>query len=66
MFDSVDLETILMERRRELAFEGFALFDAKRLKMDVGDIDYNADRLILPIPLREIDANPELTQNSGY
>ncbi|MGA8855251.1 MAG: RagB/SusD family nutrient uptake outer membrane protein, partial [Christiangramia sp.] len=66
LFDSVDLETILMERRRELAFEGFALFDAKRLKMDVGDIDYNADRLILPIPLREIDANPELTQNSGY
>ncbi|MCB7481482.1 RagB/SusD family nutrient uptake outer membrane protein [Christiangramia sediminis] len=66
LFDSVDLDEILKERRRELAFEGFALFDAKRLKMDVGDIDYNANSLVLPIPLREIDANPELTQNPGY
>lgn len=63
---SVDLEDILMERRRELAFEGFALFDAKRLGRDVGDIAYDANRLVLPIPLREMDANPELVQNPGY
>ena len=66
LFESVDLEIILMERRRELAFEGFALFEAKRLGRDVGEIDYEADRLVLPIPLREIDANPELVQNPGY
>ena len=65
--DSVELEDILMERRRELAFEGFALFDAKRLGRDVGSIAYDADRLVLPIPLRETDANPDnLEQNPGY
>lgn len=63
---SVDLEDILMERRRELAFEGFALFDAKRLGRDVGDISFDADNLVLPIPLREMDSNPELVQNPGY
>lgn len=66
LLDSVDLEEILMERRRELAFEGFALFDAKRLKRDIGDIPYNANNLVLPIPLREMDANEELVQNPGY
>lgn len=66
LYDAVDLEIILMERERELAFEGFALFDAKRLGRDVGDIAYDADRLVLPIPLREMDANPALEQNPGY
>ena len=66
LLSSVDLEEILMERKRELAFEGFALFDAKRLGRNVGDIAYDANNLILPIPLREMDANPELVQNPGY
>lgn len=65
-FDSVDLETVLEERQRELAFEGFALFDAKRLGRDVGEIPYDSDRLVMPIPLREMDANPALEQNNGY
>lgn len=66
LFDSVDLDEILMERMRELAFEGFALFDAKRLGRDIGDIPYDADNLVLPIPLREMDSNEELVQNPGY
>lgn len=66
LFDSVDLDEILMERMRELAFEGFALFDAKRLGRDIGDIPYNANNLVLPIPLREMDTNEELVQNPGY
>lgn len=66
LLESVDLEDILMERRRELAFEGFALFDAKRLGDDIGNIPYDANRLVLPIPLREMDANTELEQNPGY
>lgn len=66
LYDEVDLEVILMERKRELAFEGFALFEAKRLGNDVGEISYDANRLVLPIPLREIDANTELDQNPGY
>ena len=66
LFTAVTLEVILMERQRELAFEGFALFDARRLGRDVGEIAYNADRLVLPVPLREMDANPTLVQNPGY
>lgn len=66
LFSSVNLATILMERKRELAFEGFALFDAKRLGQNVGSIPFNADRLVMPIPLREMDVNPNLVQNSGY
>lgn len=66
LLSAVTLEDVLEERMRELAFEGFALFEAKRLKRDVGEISYDADRLILPIPLRETDANPNLIQNDGY
>lgn len=63
---AVDLETVLMERKRELAFEGFALFDAKRLQSNVGDIPYSANNLVMPIPQRETDANTNLIQNDGY
>lgn len=65
-YNSINLATILMERKRELAFEGFSLFDAKRLGENVGSIPYNANRLVLPIPLREMDVNPNLIQNDGY
>ena len=63
---SVNLATILMERKRELAFEGFALFDAKRLKQNIGSLPYTANNLVLPIPLREMDVNKNLVQNPGY
>jgi tetratricopeptide (TPR) repeat protein len=63
---SVDLNSILAERRLELAFEGQQLFDAKRLKKNIGSLAYNAPSLILPIPLREMDANKALVQNEGY
>ncbi|GGW29341.1 membrane protein [Arenibacter certesii] len=63
---AIDLETILKERKRELAFEGFALFDAKRLGNEVGSIPHNANNLVLPIPQRETDANTNLVQNDGY
>ncbi|RTY79218.1 RagB/SusD family nutrient uptake outer membrane protein [Flavobacterium sp. GSP27] len=66
LFITVDLATILMERKRELSFEGFALFDAKRLKQNIGSLPYDANNLILPIPRREIDVNKNLTQNDGY
>ncbi len=63
---SVTLEDILEERKRELAFEGFALHDAKRLKQAIDGLAFNANSLVLPIPQREIDANPNLEQNPGY
>jgi hypothetical protein len=66
LFLFVDLDIILMERKRELSFEGFALFDAKRLKQNIGSLPYDANNLILPIPRREMDVNPNLVQNDGY
>jgi len=63
---TVDLNTILLERRKELAFEGFRLHDVKRLKESVGALNYNANALVFPIPQREIDVNPNLVQNPGY
>ncbi|MBX2950894.1 MAG: RagB/SusD family nutrient uptake outer membrane protein [Leadbetterella sp.] len=63
---TVNLETILAERKLELAFEGQQVFDAKRLKKNIGSLPYNAPSLVLPIPLREMDSNKSLTQNEGY
>ena len=42
------------------------MFEAKRLGYSINDIPSDANQLVLPIPLREIDANPELEQNAGY
>lgn len=69
---TVTLANVLKERRLELAFEGFRLGDLKRNQESTVDpataavIPWNSPRLILPIPLREINANPNLTQNEGY
>jgi len=61
---------ILNERRLELAFEGTLIHDIKRSRQSVifGSTTYqwNDPRLIYPIPLREINANPALLQNQGY
>jgi hypothetical protein len=61
-----NVEQIYLERRRELAFEGFALHDAKRFKQTVDGLPWNDNKLVLPIPFREMNANPSLTQNPGY
>lgn len=63
---AVTVQDILLERRLELAHEGFRLHDVKRTKGTVGSFAYNSDKLVFPIPLREIIANPKLTQNTGY
>jgi len=62
----ITLDDILAERKRELAFEGHTLHDAKRLKRDIDGIPYNDDQLIFPIPQRELDANPNLEPNPAY
>ena len=64
--DDVDLDFILGERRKELAFEGFLIHDIKRLGETVGSLPATADELVFPIPAREIVANPNLVQNPGY
>jgi len=62
----VTLADILKERKLELAFEGFALHDAKRLQNNIGTLPYNSSKLIYPIPDREIKVNNKLVQNAGY
>ncbi len=63
---SLTLNDILLERRRELAFEGQLLHDVKRYRQSVGDLPYNSPQLIYPIPQRERDVNSQLVQNEGY
>jgi len=64
------IEEILHQRRIELAFEGHRFFDLKRLGRDIqkefGIIYFDDFRILNNIPTREIDVNPNLTQNRGY
>ncbi|MFC0517568.1 RagB/SusD family nutrient uptake outer membrane protein [Mucilaginibacter angelicae] len=70
------ITAIEKERRVELPFEGFRLFDLKRYQKSTNSVDgdgnvvdtfpWNSPKLIFPIPKRERDANPNLTQNEGY
>ena len=62
----VTIGQVLEEREKELAFEGFRLHDYKRTQRAIGSRPYNSPELILPIPDREMNANPELVQNEGY
>ncbi|SEL39066.1 RagB/SusD domain-containing protein [Aquimarina amphilecti] len=63
---SITLQDVIDERIRELSFEGFGLHDIKRLEGTVGPLNYDDDFLVLPVPQRERDANPNLMQNQGY
>ena len=64
---ALDLNAILKERKLELMFEGHLLHDLKRTRRPISNtIAWNSPRLVLPIPQRERDANPNLTQNEGY
>ena len=71
---TVTLNDILLERKLELAFEGFNLADLKRLGVSTGHftagpgvgLPPTSPKLVLPIPERERIVNPNLTQNEGY
>lgn len=65
-------ERIIIERRKELAFEGDRFHTLNRLKRDIVDrgasvktIPYTDFRRVAPIPLSELDRNP-ITQNPGW
>lgn len=68
------VQRIILERRKELAFEGNRLFDLNRKKMGVTNIQSDAqanytyphNRFIMPIPYDEINANPNMEQNPGW
>ncbi len=64
---SVTLNNILLERRKELAHEGQRIHDVKRLRQTVDGFAYDANKLVLPIPQREVDASAGvIKQNAGY
>lgn len=64
---------VYQERIRELGLEGHRLFDITRRKQDLvrvanttsttQKLTYPSDYFILPIPLRELDANPNMKPN---
>lgn len=69
------LDAILLERRKELAFEGNLLFDLLRKKKDIVRVDVSAvtknlltndNRLIMPFPANTVNANRNMIQNPGY
>ncbi|OIR12042.1 SusD family protein [mine drainage metagenome] len=71
------LEDILIERRKELAFEGSRFWDLVRLNRSWTKVKNQNPlttvavapgniALMFPIPLNEINANPNITQNPGY
>ena len=61
------LEDILFERSLELAFEGHLFRDIKRTRRNfTDDIGFDDDRMVYPIPQREMDVNGLLLQNGGY
>ena len=66
---------ILHERRMELAFEGQRWFDLIRVNggkygidflHSIGKSNMSSKYLLFPVPQKERDANPNLTQNTGY
>jgi len=71
-----NIENILKERRKELAFEGFRFDDLVRTGRALPNLDpnlphhggvpYGDTYLALPIPNREIRTNPFTVQNAGY
>ncbi len=69
------VDEVMLERRKELCFEGQRLWDLMRHKQDVirvqctssiCEINYPNERVILPIPEAELDANPNIEPNPGY
>lgn len=64
------IDAILLERRKELAFEGFRRMDMLRYKQNLRATNplaaYGGQKSILPIPQREVDNNKGLVPNPGF
>ncbi|MFI5130134.1 MAG: RagB/SusD family nutrient uptake outer membrane protein [Chitinophagales bacterium] len=72
------IDEILLERFKELPYEGHRFFDLRRRGLPVSRIPADAPsvtgttlpagnfRFVLPIPLPEITTNPIMQQNPGY
>ncbi|MBE0650821.1 MAG: RagB/SusD family nutrient uptake outer membrane protein [Bacteroidales bacterium] len=76
LYTSVTEDNILQERQRELCFEGFRFDDLARTQRDIplveplrqsmGTVLYGDYKYAFPIPIAEINANPNVVQNKGY
>lgn len=70
------LDNILLERRKELAFEGFRFYDLARTGNDIplvdavnqthGGVTYGSYNYAFPIPVAETGSNGNVSQNEGY
>ena len=60
------LDALVHERMLELAMEGHRFFDLRRLGVAQTVLGIEAWQLWMPVPQRELDTNPNLTQNTGY
>ncbi|MBW6480705.1 MAG: RagB/SusD family nutrient uptake outer membrane protein [Bacteroidales bacterium] len=74
-WDNLTLDLIWEERYREMCFEGRLLDDTRRFRRSVTIpegpeaetvLPWDSPRLVLPIPQREMDVNPNLVQNVHY
>ena len=75
-YASATMQNILLERRKELAFEGFRFDDLARTGMDMplvdnlrqryGVVKFGEYKYAFPIPQAEISANNNVKQNFGY
>lgn len=75
-YGTASIDNILLERRKELAFEGFRFDDLARSKKSLplvdnvrqtyGTVTYGAYNYAFPIPGAETGANSNVKQNSGY
>lgn len=64
------------ERRKELMFEGHIVYDYARCKKSLTrkdfdgtinkDVPFPDNKWAMPIPKRELDANPNMVQNEGF
>lgn len=67
---SLSLENILEERRKELCFEGHRRMDLLRNGLNLRPDNSSAsapgaNKIVFPIPEREIQNNPNISQNPG-
>lgn len=76
LYTTASIDNILLERRKELCFEGFRFDDLARRGLDIpatgslqnphGLVSYGDRRYAFAIPREEMDSNSNMTQNYGY
>ena len=76
LYTEASIENVLLERRKELCFEGFRFDDLARTGNDIPLVDalrqthggpkYGTYKFAFPIPAVELSANSNMVQNDGY